>query len=123
MANTNQWEVTKYGQLIDKSDIVKEVLGVITTKIYKYQDKHYVELWDNGYCNHFSEALEIAVEALRKQKPMKSVIEQGAPSYYGGIGICRDYCGCPKCGEEVGRGDDKANYCPYCGQKIDWTED
>ena len=29
---------------------------------------------------------------------------------------------CPNCGEEVGRGDDKANYCPECGQKIDWED-
>ena len=69
------------------------------------------------------ESFEFAIAAMEKQDPMKPVIEQGAPSYYGGAWICRDYCGCPKCGEEVGRGDDKANYCPECGQKIDWTED
>ena len=62
-------------------------------------------------------------EALANGKPMKPVIEQGAPSYYGGAWICRDYYSCPKCGEEVGRGDDRANYCPECGQKIDWMED
>ena len=69
------------------------------------------------------ESFEIAVEAMKKQMPMKPVIEQGAPSYYGGTSICRDYYSCPKCGEEVGRGDDKANYCHDCGQAIDWTED
>lgn len=73
--------------------------------------------------DELGKALGMVVEAAEKQEPVKPVIEQGAPSYYGGAGICRDYCGCPKCGEEVGRGDDKANYCPECGQKIDWTED
>ena len=69
------------------------------------------------------ESFEISVEAMKKQMPMKPVIEQGAPSYYGGTSICRYYYSCPKCGEEVGRGDDKANYCHDCGQAIDWTED
>ena len=69
------------------------------------------------------EEIEYIWMAMDRQEPMNPVIEQGAPSYYGGAGICRDYCGCPKCGEEVGRGDDKANYCPECGQKIDWKEE
>ena len=55
---TTQWEVTKYGQLIKRSDIEREDIGVITTKIYKYQDKYYVELWDKGYCIHFSEVID-----------------------------------------------------------------
>ena len=69
-----------------------------------------------------AEALTIAIEAMKKQEPMRPVIEQGAPSYYGGSGICREYCACPKCGEAVGRGDDKPNYCPECGQKLDWED-
>ena len=71
----------------------------------------------------YIDSFEIMVEAMKKQMPMKPVIEQGAPSYYGGTSICRHYYSCPKCGEEVGRGDDKANYCHDCGQAIDWTED
>ena len=70
----------------------------------------------------YVEAIRIAKEVFDKQEPMNPVIEQGAPSYYGGTSICRDYYSCPKCGEEVGRGDDKANYCPDCGQKIDWED-
>ena len=66
------------------------------------------------------DAEKLAIEALRKQEPMKPIIEQGAPSYYASTGICRDYCVCPKCGEEVGRGDDRVNYCPECGQRIGW---
>ena len=70
----------------------------------------------------YVEAIRLAKEVFDKQEPMQPVIEQGAPSYYGGSGICREYCACPKCGEAVGRGDDKANYCPACGQKIDWED-
>ena len=53
-----QWEVTKYGQLIERSDIERGDIGVITTKIYKYQDKYYVELWNNGCSIHFSEVID-----------------------------------------------------------------
>ena len=55
---TGQWEVTKYGQIIDRADIERGDIGIITTKIYKYQDKYYVELWDSGCCIHFSEVLD-----------------------------------------------------------------
>ena len=58
MTSTTQWDVNKYGQLIEKSDIEGAGLGVITTKIYKYQDKYYLELWDNGYCLYFSEGID-----------------------------------------------------------------
>ena len=70
----------------------------------------------------YIDSFEIMVESMKKQMPMKPVIEQGAPSYYGGTSICRHYYSCPKCGEAVGRGDDKASYCPECGQKIDWED-
>ena len=71
----------------------------------------------------FNEFASDVRETLSKGKAMKPVIEQGAPSYYGGTSICRHYYSCPKCGEEVGRGDDKANYCQNCGQAIDWGEE
>ena len=54
----SQWEVVKYGQLIERSDIESGDVGFITTKIYKYQGRFYVELWDNGYCIHFSEVID-----------------------------------------------------------------
>ena len=63
------------------------------------------------------EEIEYIWMAIDRQEPMNPVIEQGAPSYYGGAWVCRDYCGCPKCGEEV-----EANYCPECGQKLDWED-
>lgn len=58
MTNTIQWEVSKYGQLIDRTDIDRGDIGVITTKVYKYQDKYYIELWENGCNIHFSEMID-----------------------------------------------------------------
>ena len=58
MKNTTQWDVTKYGQLIDRADIERGDVGCITTKIYKYKDKFYVELWENGCNIHFSEMID-----------------------------------------------------------------
>ena len=65
---------------------------------------------------------DLLQELVDRATPMRPVIEQGALSYYSGVGLCRDYYVCPKCGEEVGRGDNKANHCPDCGQVIDWSE-
>ena len=53
-----QWEVTKYGQLIESSDIKIGGIGFITTKVYKYQEKYYIELWGNGFCINFSEIID-----------------------------------------------------------------
>lgn len=58
MTNITQWNVTKYGQMIERSDIVIAGIAIITTKIYFYQDKYYTEVWDTGYCVHFSEVID-----------------------------------------------------------------
>lgn len=63
-----QWEVTKYGQLLERADIESGAIGIVTTKIYKYQDKYYVELWYNGYCAHFSEQNEAIKTAVDRNK-------------------------------------------------------
>lgn len=54
-----------------------------------------------------TEGLKMAIEALRKQEPMNPV---------------NDHC---KCGEDVRNwtGDEPFNYCPNCGQKIDWEDE
>lgn len=58
MTNKTQWEVTKYGQMVERSDIWIDGVAIITTKIYFYQGKYYTELWESGYCIHFSEVLD-----------------------------------------------------------------
>lgn len=59
--NTTQWNVTKYGKLVERSDIYIKGVGVVTTKIYQYcqeEMKYYIEVWNNGYCVHFSEMID-----------------------------------------------------------------
>ncbi len=60
-------------------------------------------------------AREIAVEAMEKQIPMKTL----APE----LGISPRYpiiIPCGNCGMELS--DRMQEYCPWCGQAIDWTE-
>ena len=58
MTNTTHWEVTKYGEMIERSDIWIDGVSIITTKIYAYEGKYYTELWDSGFCIHFSEVMD-----------------------------------------------------------------
>lgn len=58
MTNTTQWNINKYGQLIERSDIVIKGISIITTRIYTYEGRYYVEVWDRGYCIHFGEIME-----------------------------------------------------------------
>ena len=57
------------------------------------------------------ESFEIAVNALKKQKPMKV----GVTHYHDGS-IEES---CRACYEIV---TEAMNYCPYCGQAIDWED-
>lgn len=58
------------------------------------------------------EAIEIIDEALEKQTPMKPM--QPEVDIHDGVIIPCGYCG----------GDLQRihNYCPWCGQKIDWSK-
>ncbi len=58
MRDIIQRKASRYGQLIERTDIERRDIGVITTKIYKYQGKFYVELWENGCNIHFSEMID-----------------------------------------------------------------
>ena len=60
-----------------------------------------------------TEALKMAIEALQKQEPMK-------PKVDGESGLC-ERCGYVFNLELIS--EYFINYCPGCGQKIDWTED
>lgn len=60
------------------------------------------------------EALRKALEALEKQIPRKPI---------GGFDFANnEYKICCECSAIVQDGEWKANYCPDCGQKIDWSE-
>lgn len=44
-----------------------------------------------------------------KEKPMKVIV--------------RDWFAiCPRCGEVLGVEEDKSNYCPNCGQRLEYPE-
>lgn len=54
---------------------------------------------------YITEAFDMAIKALEKQIPIKPHKDNKVPNL--------DFC---KCGTEVTNCD----YCPMCGQKIDW---
>ena len=58
------------------------------------------------YDAEFENALVLAIDALEKQVPKKPYWE------YGG-------CHCKSCGLDVLREED---FCPLCGQAIDWSD-
>lgn len=63
-----------------------------------------------------NEAIKMAVDALKKQIPVKPIGEHYA------------HMRCPSCNHRIpsGQGSSsrrKDNWCNYCGQKIDWGED
>lgn len=62
----------------------------------------------------FLQAREMAVDALKKQIPMKAV------------GTHYAHMRCPSCNHRIPSGGGSSNrrrdnWCNYCGQKIDWS--
>ncbi len=66
-----------------------------------------------GLVPEITEALELAVEALRKQEPMR-------PEVDGEFGLCK-MCGYVFNSELIS--EYCVKYCPNCGQKIDWEDE
>jgi hypothetical protein len=62
---------------------------------------------------------EVAIEALEKQIPKKPDLE--ADGYADGQ-LVYDTWICPCCGEYYEVDYDDYDYCPNCGQAIDWSE-
>lgn len=73
------------------------------------------------------EAIEIDVEDITilkelvdKATPMKvDLSTERKEDYTGEDWYYQRYYDCPKCNEEIER---YVDYCPYCGQKLDWIE-
>lgn len=63
-------------------------------------------------------AAKIAVEAMRKQIPMKLIAEGDG---YADGEMVYDSFYCPSCDHRMEE-DEVADYCPECGQAIDWEE-
>lgn len=57
------------------------------------------------------ESLAIAIKAMKKQEPMKLNREWAALDL-----------ACAGCGNFIGGWEERPNYCPDCGQKLDWED-
>ena len=68
----------------------------------------------------FENAYEMAIQALEKQIPKKPTYEGDgyAPD---GTFIWDEWL-CPSCGKRYEIDYDDYDYCPNCGQKIDWSD-
>lgn len=66
------------------------------------------------------EALDTAIEVLEKQLPKKPTYE--GDGYAPDGTFVYDTWECPNCGECYEVDYDDYDYCPKCGQKIDWSE-
>lgn len=58
MRDRIQLKVVKYGERIARTDIKREDIGVITTEIYKYKEKYYIEVWENGCNVYFNQMID-----------------------------------------------------------------
>lgn len=65
------------------------------------------------------EDLEMAIEALNKQIPKKPTYE--GDGYWNGH-IVYDTWICPCCGKSYELEYEEYDYCPNCGQKLDWRD-
>ena len=68
----------------------------------------------HGECSVFGEALTTAINALEKQIPKK--LKDYTQPQYGCIPVCGVCNGIM----DLMQGD--LNYCPNCGQAIDWSD-
>ena len=67
------------------------------------------------------EAIQIAIQALEKQIPKKPTYE--GDGYAPDGTFVWDEWLCPCCGKRYEVDYDDYDYCPNCGQKIDWSDE
>lgn len=65
----------------------------------------------SDYLERHDMVLCIAMEAFQKQVPVKPVYDHRYAEM-----------GCAFCGNSVGGWEESPDYCPQCGQAIDWEE-
>lgn len=70
-----------------------------------------------SHADIFAEAFRMATEALKKQIPEKPHLEGDG---YAGGQLVYDTWLCPNCGTSYEVDYDDYDYCPNCGQRIDW---
>ena len=93
---------------------IREALGwaedkqrILTQYRYRFTA---LDIEQNGIC----------IEALEKQIPKKPIYQ--GDGYYDGE-LVYDTWFCPNCDAGYEVGTDEYNYCPNCGQAIDWSEE
>ena len=91
-------------------DIIEEALNELEDAKHNY--KAIEEMYNNSvaYATKIQKELN---ELKKRNEPMKVDL---AASYDGLLGCFK----CPKCGETLRR---YYNYCPDCGQKLDWSDE
>ena len=62
-------------------------------------------------------AIDDLQELVKRNEPMKVDLETTLSLIDG------DYYNCPKCGDDDMLIGIRYNYCPYCGQKLDWSDE
>ena len=113
------------GYLIEREDMnLKDCMHIIKNCTMLACEYHIKDKCNYGYEvreNRFECAKEQAIKALEKQIPKKPYIQQVEIDYYE-----HDCMECPSCDSFLGYASEckeehyKCNYCPNCGQKLDW---
>ena len=79
-----------------------------------------IEKCYRGEVEDYKQALELGVKALEKQIPKKATLE--CDGYSDGH-LVYDTWICPLCEKRYEVDYDDYDYCPNCGQKIDWGDE
>lgn len=89
--------------------------------------KEEIKTYYNEYCRYanlpdekIDRKIELVEKLVDKATPMKvDLSTERKEDYTGEDWYYQRYYDCPKCNEEIER---YVDYCPYCGQKLDWIE-
>ena len=78
--------------------------------------------WENEYTRRngrteMRKARDLAVDALKKQDPM--IPDVYGDGYADGLPVY-DTWDCPSCGTSYEIEGEQHEYCPHCGQRINW---
>ena len=77
-----------------------------------------IEKCYRGEVEDYKQALELGVKALEKQIPKKATLEGDG---YSDGHLVYDTWICPLCEKRYEVDYDDYDYCPNCGQKLDWS--
>lgn len=100
---------------------VKEAINIIMNmSFFKAVIKNIKHTGHEPENNDLYYALKMAISALKKQEPMKPYLEGDG---YSDGELVYDTWICQNCGEHYEVDYDDYEYCPKCGQHIDWSQE